>query len=246
MKDYAKFAGTAREERVVERTAPQPKANLIHSAKELQTKEGQENKNIFSIFLILFILAAVGYGIIHQYFSNHHFAGTHARTSSGMQARNNNATGAQDNVPQFDFYTVLPKGATANDQATAATPNAAANNNTSTSSAATSAAQAAPSAQVSVPVPPPKPQAPVTTINVSANNAAKYYLNVGDYTTDSDAQQMLSQLLLLGVPASVALKQNNNNTAYEVIVGPFADQDAMSVVKNQLSSHQINTTVIQQ
>ena len=57
---------------------------------------------------------------------------------------------------------------------------------------------------------------------------------------------MLSQLLLLGVQANVKTNQENGEPSYQVLVGPFDDQDAMTIVRNQLAVHQIQASVIQQ
>lgn len=249
MKDYAKLVNTPREMRSVGKVAPQEQPNLVRSAKERQPKE-QGSKNTFAILLVLFIIIAVGYGVVHQYFATHHIdLSTGKITKEISQIKKNATSAAQNSVPQFDFYTVLPKGSTPS-----SSNNAAANTN-SAASTATSNAPPAPSAPPTPSATPPAqpaptptaPTAPVTTINISANTAAsiKYFLNVGDYSTNADAERMLSQLLLLGVQASVAPKQDNGATVYEVLVGPFGDQAAMGIVKDQLSSHQINTVVVQ-
>ncbi len=250
MKDYAKIVNTTpRETRGAQRAQPQEKPNLVRSAKELQPKEIGSSKNTFGILLVIFILAIVGYGVVRQYFATHHIdfsSGTVTKEVAQVK-KSVSSTPAQNTVPQFDFYTVLPKGAQPSAPAPTNNTAPAATSNTTPTAPATStpeasAPQAAPPATATTT--PATPTAPVSTINVgSANSNGPYYLNAGDYTNNDDAQKMLSQLLLLGAQASVSTKTINGAIAYEVVVGPFSDPDTMNVVKNQLSSHQINTEV---
>lgn len=245
MKDYAKLVNTPREQNHTQKAQPQEQPNLVRSAKELQSKEGQGNKNIFGILLVVFIVLAVGYGVVRQYLATHHIDLSTGRITKEISQIKKTATGQQSSVPQFDFYTVLPNGntPTANNNTNQSTSTNTSTPDNNTSNSAAPAPTTAPAQQPSTATPPPAPPAaPVTTINVSS---AKYYLNIGDYSTNDDAQKMLSQLLLLGVQAAVMPKNDNGASVYEVLVGPFNNQDAMNVVKSQLDSHQINSSVIQ-
>ena len=262
MKDYAKIVNTTpRETRSAQKAQPQEKPNLVRSAKELQPKESGSSKNTFGILLVLFILAVVGYGVVRQYFATHHIdlsSGTVTKEVTPTK-KSVSTTPAQNSVPQFDFYTVLPKGT----QPAAAPGASASSNNASspepaptaenTTPTATPSSGNTPTANTALSTPPAETvstpttaAAPVSTINVGANNASgPYYLNAGDYSSNDDAQKMLSQLLLLGAQASVTTKTVNGATAYEVLVGPFSDLDTMNVVKNQLGTHQINAEAAQ-
>lgn len=169
MKDYAKLVNTTpREIREAQKTQPQEQPNLVRSAKELQPKENQGNKNIFGILLVVFILIAVGYGVVRQYFTTHHLNFSNGKISNEITQIKKSAS-SQNSVPQFDFYTVLPKGnvPTAPDN----TQSAPAAQTTSTPAATTPATPtttpASPPA-AAPPSPPPAPTAPVTTINVSS------------------------------------------------------------------------------
>jgi cell division protein FtsN len=264
MKDYAKILNTPKEARAVQKEQSQEKPNLVRSAKELQPKESGSSKNTFGILLVIFILAIVGYGVVRQYFATHHIdlsSGTVTKQVAQVK-KSVSSTAGQNSVPQFDFYTVLPKGtqpsAPTVANAASSTASAAISNPASTTAAPpapsgapdVSSAPAAPAPSSAVQ--PSTAAAPVSTINVNSNannntssNTSTYYLSAGDYNSNDDAQKMLSQLLLLGAAASVTTKTINGATAYEVLVGPFSDPDTMNVVKNQLSSHQINTEVAQ-
>jgi cell division protein FtsN len=249
MKDYAKLVNNPREMRSSEKVQPQEQPNLVRSAKERQPKENQGNKNVFAILLVLFILAVVGYGILRQYFATHHIDFSTGKITTEISKIKKSAAAATQSVPQFDFYTVLPKGSTLTSTSAPSTTNNAPSTSSAPASATPPASAPTPapvSAPVAQPAPAPVPTAPVTTINVSSNVLGnKYFLNVGDYSTNDDAQKMLSQLLLLGVQANVAPKQDNGVILYEVLVGPFSDSAAINVVKNQLNSHQINTVTVQ-
>lgn len=233
MKDYAKIANTPREQRASERAKAPTKPNLIKTAKELQPKEEAGKKNFFAIFLVLLIAVIVGYGVIHQYITTHNInLSTGKITTALKQAKsamtNSNSSNNQGNTPQFDFYTVLPKGNAPATTTQASSPS----NATSTTPAATAATNTA-------------EQAPVNTINTQSSDDSKYYLDVGNYPTNDDAQQIASQLLTMNISTSINPVQDGSNTVYSVMAGPYPDEATMSIVRTQLTAHNISTTIVQ-
>ena len=259
MKDYAKLVKTSPER--TPSAAPKPKVNnLVRSAKELQAETPKKYGNTIGLLLVLFIVLVVAYGVLRQYLSHHHLLGMNSQDKGAAQKPANKADA--NTTPQFDFYTVLPKGNVADSNATAQASMPTSSDNSDVSNLAQ--AVTSPSAMANVSsiatdtsvnntAPQSSTAAPVTSISTVATapqvastaSTGKYYLNVGDYATAADANQMLSQLLLLGVQASVNPKQDSGATAYEVIVGPFNDAAAMNVVKAQLAVHEINALVVQ-
>ena len=113
---------------------------------------------------------------------------------------------------------------------------------TSTSGATTPVKTAATATTPSVTQAPPS----TTPAPAAAAASVKYYLSAGSYSNSDDANQMLSQLLLVGVDAKVVTTQDNGDPAYQVLVGPFASVAAYSPVKQQLSAHQVQVSVVQQ
>lgn len=248
MKDYAKLASSAREKRTSERepVKAQAKPNLVKTAKELQPKEEEGSKNMFARVLILGILIIVGYGVAHQYLATHHIdLSTGKITTALKQAKNaamSNNANAQSNTPQFDFYTVLPKGnAPANAPASSSSSSDATTNTSSQPAAQPAPAPTAPAPAAAPSA--PLNAAPVTTIPVSTNS--KYYLNVGNYPTNDAAQEIASDLSSMNINTSINPVQSGGATVYSVMAGPYPDEATMSIVRTQLSAHDINTTVVQ-
>jgi len=262
MKDYAKLVQNPGQA-TVPQSQTKSKESLVRSAKEMQPKEQRRAGNLLGMLLLIFIVLVVAYGIIRQYLQHHHLLGLNTAVKDSQSKAASNADSAG---PQFDFYTVLPKGNIAGTNASANTNNPLSTPVASVSSVAASTASiSAVNASSSGVTPTATPanmqtagNAPIVTMPVAGSTSAtnpaaastpaantKFYLNVGDYATAADAEQMLSQLLLLGVEATVAPKEDNGATAYEVMVGPFNDAAAMNVVKSQLAAHEINALVVQ-
>ncbi len=185
-----------------------------------------------------------------------------------LRADGHDAKPAQTNQvasPQYDFYSVLPSGnnasanpssATATDaSASTTTPAAGASSTaatpvTATTPATTPAATPAvtpgtPGASV-VNTPAVTQAPPATAPAAPPAGPVKYYLSAGSYSNSDDANQMLSQLLLVGVDASVVTTQDNGSPAYQVLVGPFASPAAYASVKQKLAAHQVQVSVVQQ
>ncbi|MCX7123784.1 MAG: SPOR domain-containing protein [Gammaproteobacteria bacterium] len=153
-------------------------------------------------------------------------------------------------APQYDFYSVLPSGNNPSSASTStASPPPAASVSASSAVTASTGASATSSVAAATPAATPAvtqapPATPVPTPKTTG--AVKYYLSAGSYANSDDANQMLSQLLLVGVDATVVTTQDNGEPAYQVLVGPFSSVAAYSPVKQQLAAHQVQVSVVQQ
>lgn len=234
MKDYAKVVNKSRENQ----DSPDKKNTSSHAR-----PAPKSNAGFFSLVAI-FVLVAVLFAAYRQYVR--HKAEMNPKAEVTASAKSQAA-----NNPQFDFYSVLPTGNTpgANTPATAgnatnvpAAPPAPA---PTTGTGSTDAAPPAP-AVAAPPSTTDSPSTPAASPAPAAAAATSYYLNAGSFSDSADAQQMLSQLLLLGAQANITTTQDNGSPSYEVLVGPFDDQDAMNLVKQQLATHQIEVNVVQQ
>lgn len=231
MKDYAKVINQSREihgQRMVKETLTQSAVDKTKEREAPRKKSG--SSGFFTVFAI-FIVIAVLFAVYRQY--------THPKGLLNPNAKKEEATQAapqQATSPQFDFYTVLPNGTT---------PGA---NPSSSSTGAPPATAPASQTSATTPAPATTTAAPVAQIPTTAAPAksGQYYLAAGSFANSADAQQMLSQLLLLGVQANIKNNQENGEPTYQVLVGPFDDQDAMNIVKGQLALHQIQASVLQQ
>ena len=227
MKDYAKVINQSKEihgreqgRQTLTRSAMQKSRTT--SAKEAPKKSGSG----FFALVTIFIVVAILFAVYRQY--------THHKKAEEATAQPAGAKTSQQvaSNPQFDFYSVLPNGAS---------PSGAP---TSSTTVQAGGAEAAPAPAVaSAPVAVSTAVAPVQTINTAPT---QFYLNAGEFANKADAQQMLSQLLLLGTQANIKAVQDNGAPSYQVLVGPFVDRDSMSIVKNQLQAHQIQASVVQQ
>ncbi len=230
LKDYAKIVREPPRE-----MKPRPeKPGLARTAidKNQQAQAAASSKKL--LYIVVAVIVAVVLGSAYRQHLNK------GVKLSAKAAQGSASVSSASGSPQFDFYSVLPSG---NNPEAATTP---ANDGSSSTTAAPVATISTGTATTT---------AVATTSAASASSAAapaastastSYSLSAGSYPNSADAQQMLSQLLLLGVDAKVVTVQNNGSAAYQVEVGPFADQDTMNIVKQQLSSHSIPVSVISQ
>lgn len=77
--------------------------------------------------------------------------------------------------------------------------------------------------------------------NPSINKTAgeTVILQVGSFQNVTEADSLKAQLALLGLEANIESAQVNNNTWHRVLLGPYADNGALSRTKNQLISNNI-------
>lgn len=76
-----------------------------------------------------------------------------------------------------------------------------------------------------------------------ANNTG-YFLQVGAYKTEQDAEQQRARLALQGFESKVTQRDAGGITYYRVRVGPFAKFDDMNSVRQRLSDAGVDTAVI--
>jgi len=116
--------------------------------------------------------------------------------------------------PVFDFYTVLPSGSA---------------NNAGSNNQANNSAQ---------PTPPPS----TTPANSAA--AAKFVVDVGYYQDQQSANQMRSQLLLMGLTPIVKNTGTITSPVYQAELGPFDNITQANQVRQQLQSGGVSNIVV--
>lgn len=239
MKDYAKTVSRPPEaagKNTSRESLTQSAMQQNRAAPSANKKSGTGFFSVIAVFICIAILFA-GY---RQYTHHNAVAKPTAATEQTQQQPTN---------PQFDFYTVLPAGGTPGSANSNAASNPAAAPSATTSAATTTTPTGAPATSSATPslatTPTGNQSAPIQTITTGATPTTQSYLNAGQYANLADAQQMLSQLLLLGVQANIQTTQSNGQSSYQVLVGPFDDPAAMGIVKQQLAAHQLQTTAMQ-
>ena len=105
--------------------------------------------------------------------------------------------------------------------------------------------QPATSGQVVIPgvTEPSSAAAPQTS---STANQTSYFLQAGAFRSETDAEGIKAQILLLGLPAHVEQAQVGGSTINRVRVGPFDGIDAMNRARAQLGSQSIESSVVRQ
>jgi cell division protein FtsN len=156
----------------------------------------------------------------------------------------NNQTQSSGMLDEPQIVEVPPSGATASAPKTASTtpakkpepmPNAPA---VPTPPAATSNANATPpkagSAPTTAKTTPPAPGEPNTG----------YFLQVGAYKTQADAEQQRARLGFQGFESKVTQRDAGGVTYYRVRIGPFAKFEDMNTARQRLSDAGVDTAVI--
>lgn len=119
-------------------------------------------------------------------------------------------------VPKFDFYTILK-------DYEVFVPESEVSNKTTTK--ATDKAD-------------DKPEAPM------AKDEVTYFLQVGSFQQNSDADKRRATLALLGITSSIQEAQINNDTWYRVKVGPLKGKRELNRVRDQLIDNDIPTLIM--
>ncbi len=90
------------------------------------------------------------------------------------------------------------------------------------------------------------PVAPPTTPPASATDNAStgYYLQVGAFKSQGDAEQLRAKLALSGFEAKVTQRDANGLTLYRVRLGPYGKLDEMNHVRQRLQDGGYDTAVI--
>ena len=122
-----------------------------------------------------------------------------------------------------------PSSATAAAPSSSSSPSSAKNAQTQTPPKATSSA-AATAAK------------PTSAATADANTG--YFLQVGAYKTEGDAEQQRARLGFQGFESKVSKRDVSGVTYYRVRVGPFAKFDDMNSARQRLSDAGVDTAVI--
>ena len=111
--------------------------------------------------------------------------------------------------------------------------------------APSSGADSASGQQVTIPgvTEPSSVAAPQTA---QAAGQTTYFLQAGAFRSETDAEAIKAQILLLGLPAHVQQAQVGGSTINRVRVGPFSGIDAMNSARAQLGSQSIESSVVRQ
>ena len=88
--------------------------------------------------------------------------------------------------------------------------------------------------------------APAAKAAPPANTQTIYYLQAGAFHSNSDAEAVKAQILLLGLPAEVQKAQVNGSTINRVRVGPFKGIDEMNRSRARLGEEKIASAVMRQ
>ena len=150
----------------------------------------------------------------------------------------NNQTQSSGMLDEPQIVEVPPSGATASAPKTASTSPAKKPETTPNAPNATSNANATPpkggSAPATAKTTPPAPGEPNTG----------YFLQVGAYKTQADAEQQRARLGFQGFESRVTQRDAGGVTYYRVRVGPFAKFEDMNTARQRLSDAGVDTAVI--
>lgn len=87
---------------------------------------------------------------------------------------------------------------------------------------------------------------PSTAQSAADQAQALYFLQAGAFRSESDAEAVKAQILLLGLQARVQKAQVGGSTINRVRVGPFNGIDDMNTARAQLGSEKIESSVVRQ
>ncbi|SAK42024.1 sporulation repeat-containing protein [Caballeronia fortuita] len=150
----------------------------------------------------------------------------------------NNQTQSSGMLDEPQIVEVPPSGATASAPKTASTAPAKKPETAPNAPAATSNANATPpkggSAPTTAKTTPPAPGEPNTG----------YFLQVGAYKTQADAEQQRARLGFQGFESKVTQRDAGGVTYYRVRIGPFAKFEDMNTARQRLSDAGVDTAVI--
>lgn len=86
--------------------------------------------------------------------------------------------------------------------------------------------------------------APTQVATITPPARMNFFLQAGSYPTQSGAESIKAQILLLGQDVKLETATSNNRTWYRVLVGPFKSRDDATKAQKQLSSNGINQTLV--
>jgi cell division protein FtsN len=165
--------------------------------------------------------------------------------------------------PRFDFYKILPGGDEPRVKADAAhperkapeRPDRAAAEKAAEKSAVDKAAAAAPVPEKATPkptdnyIPMPVPAERVAAATADTSRKPRiddrYWLQVGSYSQQADAENMKAQIALSGLQAAVQTAMlDDKSVRFRVRLGPYDNSDELARVKAQLAQRGFEATAI--
>jgi cell division protein FtsN len=151
---------------------------------------------------------------------------TPPNTAPGQSSNQTQSSGMLDE-PQI--VEVPPSGQSASTPQNAAKPPASTPNATSNAAAPKGGSQ---------------PSTAKTTPPAPGDVNTGYYLQVGAYKTQQDAEQQRARLGFQGFESKVTQRDAGGVTYYRVRIGPFAKFDEMNTARQRLSDAGVDTAVI--
>ncbi|MDR0247497.1 MAG: SPOR domain-containing protein [Burkholderiales bacterium] len=153
------------------------------------------------------------------------------------------ASDKPNDKPSFDFYKVLPEGSN-----TTAGSNASAENE-KTSSPPTKPAEPRTTAIASVTENTSAPPAPATTPTLTVSTKPKdiYWLQVGSFSRQEDADNRKAELALYGWEATIQKGESpGRGVFYRVRVGPYDNAEQTGRIKSELTQRKFDVAVVRQ
>jgi cell division protein FtsN len=81
-------------------------------------------------------------------------------------------------------------------------------------------------------------------VKKAADEKAAFYLQVGAFRDQSDAENVRAKLALLDVESSVSAKSSESDNLYRVRIGPFQSIESMNRMRSKLAENSIDVAVI--
>lgn len=117
----------------------------------------------------------------------------------------------------------------------------------------TNAAEASKAAQNANKIPEVKPDAKPVDATATAASVVKvdaaddkyiYFLQIGAFKDQLDAEALRAKLALIGMEASVSEKAADTGTLYRVRIGPFDHIEAMNKMRTKLTENSVDTVIV--
>ena len=81
-------------------------------------------------------------------------------------------------------------------------------------------------------------------VEAAASKRPIYFLQVASFRGQADAEALRAELILLNMPADIDVVNNNQNTWYRVVAGPFKSRSKMAKARSTLASMQLNALLL--
>ena len=145
---------------------------------------------------------------------------------------------ADEEGPEYDFYTLLPgKEVALSDSELAATERAEAQRLEAQRQEQLAQAAALPRPVEGEPAPSPGPVATAPAASAAASaDGASYLLQAGAFQASGQAEELKARIALLGLGARVESAQIGDKTIYRVRMGPYGTASDLAEAKRKLAS----------